>query len=212
MIKAVITGDLVNSTKIEAKWRQTVIDTLNSVVDTFSTFISIHLEMYRGDSFQIVTNDIEHALSVAIAVRAKLRSATPDGEGIWDARVAIGVGDVAYESESILTSDGEAFRLSGHAFDGLGKRRLAIATRWADVDEGIALITKFADETINSWTVKQARVVYAELLTGKSQKNLAEHLGMSPQNMNYIWNLSKCSLILEYIEFYKQQISKHKGI
>ena len=33
MIKGVITGDLVNSTNIAAKWRQTVVDTLHVCIE-----------------------------------------------------------------------------------------------------------------------------------------------------------------------------------
>lgn len=210
MYKGVITGDLVDSTKIDARWRPMVADTLTAVVADFTVLSTMRLEMFRGDSFQIVVDDIRWAMTVALAVRARLRATSPEGNNGWDARVALGIGDMAYDSGSIVTSDGEAFRLSGHAFDSLGKRRLAVATTWNDVDETLELNTKFADETISSWTVKQARVVYGELLTRKSQKDLAEHLGMSPQNINFIWNLSKCPLILEYVELYKKLIDRHQ--
>lgn len=209
MNKGVITGDVVDSTKIEAKWRPMVIDTLKAVVSDFSSLATMRLEMFRGDSFQIVVDDIQSAITVALAVRARLRATSTEGNSGWDARVALGVGDMSYDSGSIVTSDGEAFRLSGHAFDSLGKRRLSVATVWPQVDEALGLNTKFVDETITSWSVKQARVVYGELLTSKTQKDLAEHLGMSPQNINYIWNLSKCPLILEYIELYRKLINKY---
>lgn len=210
MNKGVITGDVVDSTKIEAKWRPMVIDTLKAVVSDFSSLATMRLEMFRGDSFQIVVDDIQSAITVALTVRARLRATSTEGNSGWDARVALGVGDMSYDSGSIVTSDGEAFRLSGHAFDSLGKRRLSVATAWPQVDEILGLNTKFVDETITSWSVKQARVVYGELLTSKTQKDLAEHLGMSPQNINYIWNLSKCPLILEYIELYRKLINKYQ--
>ena len=36
--------------------------------------------MYRGDSFQVVVDKPEYALAIAIALRAKLKAETPDGQ------------------------------------------------------------------------------------------------------------------------------------
>ena len=44
MIKSVITGDLVNSTNIAAKWRQTVLDALNVCVADFLSLTLCNLE------------------------------------------------------------------------------------------------------------------------------------------------------------------------
>jgi len=124
MLKGVITGDLINSTNIAVQWTQKVIDEMNGCVLAFHAV----MEMYRGDSFQVVVDKPETALALAVALRAKLRALTPDNERIWDARVSVGVGDVSFEWESIAISDGEAFRLSGRSFDSMGKKRLAVST------------------------------------------------------------------------------------
>ena len=114
MVKGVITGDLVNSTNIAAKWRQTVVDALHVCVEESIPQTPIKLEMYRGDSFQVVVDKPEYVLAIAIALRAKLKAETPDGQKLWDARLAVGVGEIFFESDNIVTSDGEASRLSGH--------------------------------------------------------------------------------------------------
>lgn len=209
MTKGVITGDLVNSTNIAPEWRQAVVNALNTCVTDFLSLTPVKIEMYRGDSFQIVVDNIEFALSVAIAMRAKLRASTPDSLEIWDARVSLGIGEISFESDNILTSDGEAFRLSGRSFDGIGKKRLIISTPWTDFNSYIELVTRFADETITSWTAKQARVVYQSILFPKMQKDLADELGMTRQNFNYHWSSSKGQLILDYIEYYKSLIAKY---
>ena len=84
MIKGVITGDLVNSTNIAVEWRQTVVDALNACVTDFSPLTPIKIEMYRGDSFQVVVDNPELSLTIAIAIRAKLRASTPEKKEIWD--------------------------------------------------------------------------------------------------------------------------------
>ncbi|MDO4191306.1 MAG: hypothetical protein Q4D14_06455 [Bacteroidales bacterium] len=210
MIKGIITGDLVNSSNIATEYRQMVIDSLNAVTIDFSPMTSVRIEIFRGDSFQVVVDAAQQAPAVAVALRAKLKASTPDKQDAWDARVSVGIGEVSYESDTIVTSDGEAFRLSGRAFDVLGKKRLAIASPSEELNESVDLNTRFADDIITALTVKQARVVYHSLLfPGKTQKDMAEDLGMSRQNFNYIWLSAKGQLILDYTEHVKSQILKY---
>ena len=209
MIKGVITGDLVNSTNIAAEWRQAVVGALYKCAADFSPLTPINIEMYRGDSFQVVVGNPEYALTVAVAFRAKLRASTPEKKEMWDARVSVGIGDVSFESDNIVTSDGEAFRLSGRTLDTMGKKRLTISTPWCDFNKSIELVTRFADDLITSWTAKQARVVYQSMLFPKLQKDLAEELDMTRQNFNYHWSSARGQLILDYIEYFKSLISKY---
>lgn len=212
MIKGIITGDLVNSTNIAAEHKQTVIDSLNAVVKDFSQKTSMKFEMFRGDSFQVVVESAQLSIAIAIALRAKLKASTPEKLDGWDARVSVGIGQMSYESDNIVTSDGEAFRLSGRAFDNLGKKRLAFATPCSELNELTELNTRFADDIVSALTVRQARVVYHSLLCpDKTQKEMAEELNMSRQNFNNVWSSAKGQLILDYTEFIKSQITKYIG-
>lgn len=206
MIKGVITGDIVNSTKIATEWKEKIVEALNECAADFIDLTPVKVEMYRGDSLQVVVDKAEHALSVAIALRAKLKATTPEKTEIWDARLSLGVGKISFESENITTSDGEAFRLSGRSFDNIGKKRLVISSPWSDFDNNIELVTRFADDIITSWTAKQAMVVYQSMLYPKLQKELANDLGMTKQNFNKHWNSSKGQLILDYVAYYKTLI------
>jgi len=210
MIKGVITGDLVNSANIAARWRQTIVDALNTCVKNFDSITPIKIEMYRGDSFQVVVDKAEQTLAVAIALRAMLRASTPNDSEVWDARVSVGIGEISFESNSILTSDGEAFQLSGRALDSMSKKRLSVTTPWSEFNDAIELNTRFADELVSNWTVKQARVVYHSILFPKSQKARADELGMTRQNFNHHWNLSKGQLIMDYIDYFKTLIAKYQ--
>lgn len=211
MIKGVITGDIVDSTLIPIECKPTVIEVLDAVIADFSTSVIVNYEMFRGDSFQVVVDNKDYALSVAIAIRAALRANTPEGQEPWDARIAIGLGEVSFQSSSIVTSDGEAFRLSGREFDNLGKRRLSIVTPWEDVNEELKLSTSFADDIISKWTVKQAEVIYARIFTNVTQKELAEKLNMSIQNISKHLNLAKSNLINSFIERFKELMNKKQS-
>ena len=164
--------------------------------------------MYRGDSFQIVVDNSEPSLTIAIAIRAKLRASTPEKKEIWDARISVGIGDVSFESDNIVTSDGEAFRLSGRAFDAMGKKRLTITTPWSEFNNSMELVTRFADDVVSSWTVKQSKVAYHSLLFPKTQKDMAADLGLTKQNFNSHWTSARIQLIQDYIEYNKLHISQ----
>lgn len=209
MIKGIITGDIVDSSLITNEWKPAVTAILKKVISDFNPKAGGNIEMYRGDSFQIMVDDKDMALSIGIAVRAALRAGTPENMNLWDARISIGIGEVSYESESILTSDGEAFRLSGREFDVLGKRRMAVVTPSDAINEELRLTTAFADELITGWTSRQAEVIYAKLLSDQPQKDLAESIGMNIQNFSKHWNLGHGALILSYIDRYKELINKH---
>jgi len=212
MVKGVITGDLVNSTNIAAEWRQAVVEALYECAADFSLLTPINVEIYRGDSFQVVVDNPECTLTVAVAFRAKLRASTPEKKEIWDARISVGIGDVSFESDKIVTSDGEAFRLSGRTFDTMGKKRLAITTPWIDFNNSMELVTRFADDVVSSWTAKQAKVVYHALKSPKTQKDMAAELGLSKQNFNSHWGSAKVQLISDYIEYYKTLIVKYSQL
>lgn len=207
MIKGVITGDIVDSSCIPNEWKSKIDGTLGKVISDFRQQSPSSIEMFRGDSFQIIVENPSPALAIGIAVRAALRANTPEDLAPWDARISIGIGEVAFKSESILTSDGEAFRLSGREFDDLGKRRLAIITPCESLNEELKLATAFADEIITNWTVRQAEVIYAGLADEASQKELAESLGMKHSNFNKHWNSARGGLILSYIGRFQDLIA-----
>ena len=210
MVKGIITGDIVDSTHIPTEFKEEIQKVLKAVVDDFTPSVSLSYEMYRGDSFQFVVYKAEHALSVAIAIRTALKAHTPKTLEQWDARIAIGIGTVSFNSSSILTSDGEAFQLSGREFDCLGKRRLSIVTPWSDINEELKLSTLFADDIISKWTIKQSEIVYATIFSNMVQKEQAQKFGMSVQNISKHWNLAKGSLINQYINRFKEIINKQK--
>lgn len=64
-------------------------------------------------------------------IRAYLIGNAPEDEkNGWDARISVGIGATEYKGESIVVSDGEAFRLSGRGLDNIEKKRLTITTCW----------------------------------------------------------------------------------
>lgn len=175
---AVLTGDVVGSSKLASDERQQLPDRLRSasqrVIAYFQDVIPFPLDLHRGDSWQMALNQPELAPRVALMLRGLIRASTESTR--LDTRISIGVGPVAFiPPEGLEAADGEAFRLSGEGLDRLGDdTRMGI--RFAPpadpdlgeaVDVGLALI----DIQARGWTQRQAEAV-AGALVGLTQERI----------------------------------------
>ena len=160
--KAIITGDIVQSTQILS--RSKLLSSIQTLVGELQELTPFKFELFRGDSFQLLLDDPIHALKIALLIRAGLQGKTTEASlHKWDARLSIGLGTINYTSDQIITSDGEAYHNSGREFDALGKRRLALRTPWEAVNYEFAVSTAFADDIISCWSIPQAQTIYQSL-------------------------------------------------
>lgn len=211
-MKAIITGDIIDSTMVPIEKRQTLIDTIKEAISYVSKFSPLKYELFRGDSFQLVIEQPEKSLLVAILLRAYLRKSTPgDYHLYWDARLAIGIGEIAYTSTDIASSDGEAFQLSGRGLDNLGKRNLGIFTRWKDINEELRISTAFADDIVSNWSCSQAETIIESIGENMIQKEIAAKFGKSQQAVNKILISAKDNLVKMYIKRFEIIIINKTG-
>lgn len=207
-IKGVITGDIIESSAIQIKYRDFLLESIRGIADELFVIESINIEFFRGDSFQMVVDNPENAMKIAVLLRAGLKSHTPNEcKSPWDARLSLGVGTISYHANNIVLSDGEAFQYSGRELDEMGKRRLIVKTRWSDVNEELQVSTAFADEVISSWSVPQSQATYQALLYNTSQKDIAHKFQKSAQNISKLLSAAKINLIQMYIDRYHTLIS-----
>lgn len=207
--RGVVTGDMIASSAIQVEWREQLLQATRKIADELRAVSDLQIEFFRGDSFQLLVEKPEKALTVAVLLRAGLMRRTPSGSGrLWDARLAIGVGAVDFLSDSIVVSDGEAFRFSGREMDAIKKKKLAVRTRWDEVNEELAVSTAFADDVISGWTQAQAEVVYLSLLRKVTQREIASQIDKSPQTVSKLLGLAKESLVRSYLERCERLIAK----
>lgn len=212
-IKAIITGDIVRSEQIALDKRDLLIKVLRDIVANLQKISPMKMEMFRGDSFQIVVECPETSLKIASMIRAGLKSCSPtDAKEVWDARISIGIGTTDYQGDSIVTSDGEAFKLSGRGLDAMEKNRLAVSTCWHDVNEELDAGLAFADDLITGWSVNQAKVIYLSVAQELSQTVIANIIEKSQQNVSKTLTSAKESLLVRFLKRFETIIIKHKEL
>ena len=118
--RAVITADMVNSTQFSREESTAWLEELLAILHQNQVFKwALKPEIYRGDSFQAVLRNPDEAMRMAVLARACMRKHAPNA----DMRVAIGIGHTEQLTDRPGTSDGEAFRLSGHLADTIRQQK-----------------------------------------------------------------------------------------
>jgi len=180
-IQAVITGDIVNSTKLKAAKEKKLLMMLQEVL------LPYQYEFYRGDSFQVYQKDAAAALKTALLCRTAAICISPgnDVNTATDVRISIGISTVKTPVKVLSNAKGEAFILSGRAFDEIAKTntRLAISTTNVLAHEGLQVIADYMNAIFKVMTPKQATVIF-ELLKGQTQQVVAEKLKRSKSTIH----------------------------
>lgn len=90
-IKGVITGDIIESSAIQIKYRDFLLESIREIANELSVIEPLRIEFFRGDSFQTVIDSPENAMKIAILLRAGLKGHTPkECKKPWDARLSLG--------------------------------------------------------------------------------------------------------------------------
>lgn len=183
---AVITGDIVDSSKLTSSQRSRLLSALkssfNTIKDMMPDGIHASFEIHRGDSFQGVLTKPDTAFRAAIAIRASLRHGfkTKQRRYALDARIAIGIGSIDFlPAGRGSEGDGEAFRRSGQTLDEMkGDQRLIIRTPWREVDAELDIECALLDALINRWSGEQAQAILGQI-QGLTQEKAAKEFGVS---------------------------------
>ncbi|MFZ7128459.1 MAG: hypothetical protein ACOWWM_20080 [Desulfobacterales bacterium] len=176
-IHAVLTGDVVDSSRLELDQRAylaTRFDTLSApILKAFGEdILPLGMETIRGDGFQALLGRPEMALRISIFVRASLRADARSGHA--DVRIAVGIGTVEFIGSRVSEGLGPAYELSGKRLDQMKRgERLGIESELPGFDvENWDVIAALIDVLAASWTPKQAHAVELAL-QGMTQEAIA---------------------------------------
>lgn len=170
----IITGDIVNYTFLGSSSEKKMLLRLAHILK------DLKYEFYRGDSFQVYSKDPLAALNLVLQLRAAARSFS----SIHDIRASIGIGPVESPVKSLRTATGEAFILSGRAFDQLQeKQHLQIQSVNEKANIPFRIIALYTDHIFEKLSPKQAEVVLG-LLKEQTQEMVAKKLKKSQSTIN----------------------------
>jgi hypothetical protein len=175
-IYAVLTGDIVSSSRINQERGNRVLEEILSIEKDikgrFPSSVHAGVDVFRGDSWQLVVRDPISALRIGLYFRAQLRSAAG-----MDSRVSIGFGTVDYlPAGEVSTGTGAAYTLSGMGLKDLLKPvRMKLkftSEQTSSLARSLDTITGLMDLQVQRWTRKQA-AASAGSLVGLTQEQIA---------------------------------------
>jgi hypothetical protein len=202
-IQAVLTADIVHSTKLSPPQEKKLIRRLRLVLSAYQ------FEFYRGDSFQVYVKDARTALETALLCRSAAIGTTLDTKNFTpDVRISIGIGKTKEPTGALGAARGEAFVLSGRAFDKIAKSntKLIISTSNELAAGGLEVVAAYANTIFNSMTGKQANVIF-ELLKGNSQQAVAQKLKKSKSTISQHVTAGRWEEIKTLLRQYKNIIN-----
>ncbi|MEP7250943.1 MAG: hypothetical protein ABI683_01145 [Ginsengibacter sp.] len=195
-MQAVITGDIVNSTKLTLPREKALIKALEQALRPNK------YEFYRGDSFQALIKEPGNSLRVALLCRSAAISITENNK--TDVKVSIGLGEVEERIKTLGAAKGEAFIISGRAFDELEKTgvRLVITAANSMANISFQIIADYVNSIFNGMTPKQAKVIF-ELLKGGLQQDVVKRLKKSKSTISQHANSGRWGEIEKILNQYE---------
>jgi hypothetical protein len=177
----VITGDIIASSKLTPIKRKKLQDKIEAFIKKITASLpDFKAEQFRGDSVQcVLTKNKAGALRVALSFYCFL--ATED----FKIRQSIGVGEISFNGNNIITSDGTAFRLSGENIDELKRQNELISITSANglFNEEWKVHSASLNFLLDRLSSAQAEAVYLQL-QNTTQEEIAKTLHISQPSVH----------------------------
>ena len=181
----VVTGDVVNFTSLTVENKEALITKTSALIKSWVSRPE-YAEIFRGDSFQLLFDNVNDTLKRSIQLRCWFKQHPEEKPGLsMDARISVGFGTIDYFGNSVLDADGEAFHLSGRVFDDMKdtQEHFQVSSNNPVLNEQLKIILTLANIIISNWTKNQAEVIFL-LLEGKTQQEMADELKIAQSAVN----------------------------
>ena len=202
---SVITGDIVKSSKLSLDKHKQLIKVMRSCSkDTSKVFpaaLKYAPELFRGDSWQLLVQKPELALSIALFYRAYLRAKMQLDS--LNERMAISVGTVDLVESSF--GIGDAYKISGKALDKKGKRKIKFVSDIILNADVIDLIILNSDFISSRWTSKQCKIVLLAL-QNLDQKAIATKLRITQSAVSQQMDAAGWIVVAENLVYFKNAV------
>ncbi len=204
-IYAILTGDLVRSSAVDAHRYPALLHALQQCLQQFCPPGIAGPVLFRGDSFQLATLPSQ-AFMAALQTRLTLLSLQSD------ARIAIAVAPAEQLRADLNQSTGQAFTLSGQLLDRLQEQRWD----WLDPQQPLAsaeqLLLQLVSVQLQQLTARQAAVLLAYLQQQRpAHQQLATFFQTSRVNITHLLNQAQYGLISQVVDYFTSRYAGHQG-
>ena len=201
-MEAVITGDIVNSQKVDSKkWLKALEIAIGEDFKNQQKW-----EIFRGDEFQYYIEDAKEVFLIILKIKSQIKMIKN-----LDIRMSIGFGTRDLAMKKVSLSNGSAFVNSGRNFENLKKEKinLLVNSDNKNFDDDLNLIFRWASETMDNWTPPVAETVF-ELLKNKNitQDELAKKLSITQSSISQRFKRANYNLILETDTYFRKKLAE----
>jgi hypothetical protein len=179
-IEAVLTGDIIGSTRADPRDVDRAMQTIDATSHLLSKAIGgdTRFTRFRGDGWQIHLRLSNHCLHACILIIAALRAS---GAGLAS-RISVGLGEVTFPGSTGLSdASGSAFTTSGQQLDQM-QRGEVLAIQGPGITMLHQAIFGLVDERTSRWSGEQAEAVALALHPDRpNQSQIADRLGITRQ-------------------------------
>jgi len=219
MIKAVITADIVDYSKLDKKQADRVLQVFYDLfgrAEGVRSNVADGFSIRRGDNVQVETEDPADALRIALMLKTAVNRISFDKvkkrKAPVDIRIAVGIGEVDAERDSVNISFGEAYLLSGRTLDLMkkAKRMIEIRTGDKETDSELSTELRLLEVIMNNWKITSADVLYWTL-SGLDEKQVSEKLKISQPAVNQRKKVAGWNAVKALLKRYEELIEKIIG-
>lgn len=204
---AVISGDIVNSTKLTSAQFEQLLKRIKFIQKLITEGNSLNAHsIERGDEFQSVIHDVERALRYTIIYRVGIKALGK----VFDCRISFAIASDADLRESVSESMGKAFILSGRGLKALKNARLVFNSDNSELTEHFDLLFKYLDRQVTELTSRQCEVMLPMLQSNNdvSINELAEKLNVATATASKSLKASGWPLISELNWRFTNQVAR----
>lgn len=207
---AVLTGDIVGSSSLSPEDHRKVLKVVKSMAMVFPDAVVGEVDVFSGDSWQMLVSDCGLSLRIALYLRASLKR--EKGLAV-DSRVSMAWGEIDMghvDRTRMSESTGALFTLSGRGLAGLKKTAsMGFAALDDDVlSAAVGSSLGLIDALVREWSPEQARAV-AESLRGRTQAEIAAEFGVGQSSINKSLQAAHWIEIADALLLLDQLINNH---
>lgn len=207
---AVLTGDIVSSTKMSPTTYSQMLVFLQSLLNNAEESCQAQGEIYRGDGFQLHYPNPGCAIKNTLLIKLALHlSALSDKPILSTLSLAFGEHDRLTKKPNL--SSGPVFIASGRGLDKTQRGDLTIHFPAPNDNREMDLLTKFLNHQLNRLTKSQAQLLYLYVENDFAEhKKIAQITGTSRQNIsNRLANIG-AFLVRDFVDKINDKVEKLK--